>query len=59
MRKRGRPIGAGIDDSTKLQALAEMIRENPDLSPTEALRAIGEGHPSVIRRLRDKFKRAA
>lgn len=59
MTKRGRPFGTGLDDSAKLQALAKLLREQPDLAPTTALRALGFDDPSVIRRLRDKFKRAA
>jgi hypothetical protein len=56
--RRGRPIGTGIDDSDRIARLAELIRTQPDLRPTTAIRAMGFSDPSAIRRLRDKFKAA-
>jgi len=54
--RRGRPKGTGIDDSDRIARLAEMIRNNPALKPTTAIRSMGFTDPSVIRRLRDKYK---
>ena len=53
--RRGRPKGTGIDDSSRLRQIAEMIAENPELRPTTAIKNIGIFDPSIIRRLRDKF----
>jgi hypothetical protein len=53
--QRGRPTGTGIDDSGRLQKIAAMIAENPELKPTTAIKNIGISDPSTIRRLRDKF----
>ena len=54
--RRGRPIGTGIDDSDRIARLAEIIRTQPDLKPTTAIRAMGFTDPSAIRRIRDKYK---
>jgi hypothetical protein len=54
--RRGRPIGTGIDDSDRLARLAELLKTQPDLKPTTAIRVMGFSDPSTIRRLRDKFK---
>lgn len=54
--RRGRPKGTGIDDSASLRRLAEMLRANPELKPTTAIRRLGFTNPSAIRRLRDKYK---
>ncbi len=54
--RRGRPEGSGIDDRARLQAIARLISANPELKPTTAIRTLGISDPSVIRRLRDKFK---
>lgn len=54
--RRGRPKGTGIDDSDRIARLAELIRNNPALKPTTAIRGMGFTDPSVIRRLRDKYK---
>lgn len=53
--RRGRPKGSGIDDRAKLDAIARLIADNPELKPTTAIRTLGISDPSVIRRLRDKF----
>lgn len=55
-RRRGRPIGTGIDDSDRLAHLDELLRNRPELKPTTAIRHMGFSDPSVIRRLRDKYK---
>ena len=55
-RKRGRPIGTGIDDSDRIARLSELLRIHPDLKPTTAIRIMGFSDPSAIRRLRDKYK---
>ena len=53
--RRGRPKGSGIDDGARLRQLAALLRDDPDLKPTTAIRALGVKDPSAIRRLRDKF----
>lgn len=52
----GRPKGTGVDDSRQLESLAALLAANPALRPTTAIRALGVEDPSVIRRLRDKFR---
>jgi hypothetical protein len=54
--RRGRPIGTGIDDSDRIERLAELLKTQPDLKPTTAIRVMGFSDPSTIRRLRDKYK---
>lgn len=54
--RRGRPKGTGIDDTERLARLGELLRINPDLRPTTAIRQMGYSDPSAIRRLRDKYK---
>lgn len=54
--RRGRPKGTGIDDTSRLLAIAALLAENPDLKPTTAIKSIGITDPSAIRRLRDKLK---
>ena len=53
--RRGRPKGSGIDDRTRLEAIAELLAADPSLKPTTAIKSIGITDPSAIRRLRDKF----
>jgi len=54
--RRGRPKGTGIDDSDRISRLVELLKVRPDLKPTTAIRVMGFSDPSVIRRLRDKYK---
>ena len=54
--RRGRPIGTGIDDSDRIARLAELLKTQPELKPTTAIRVMGFSDPSTIRRLRDKYK---
>lgn len=54
--RRGRPKGTGIDDRAALIRIAALIFADPNLKPTTAIRKLGVAEPSVIRRLRDKFK---
>ena len=54
--RRGRPLGTGIDDSDRIARLAELLRIQPGLKPTTAIRVMGFSDPSAIRRLRDKYK---
>ncbi len=54
--RRGRPLGTGIDDSDRIARLAELLKMQPELKPTTAIRCMGYTDPSAIRRLRDKFK---
>lgn len=53
--RRGRPKGSGIDDRTRLEAIAQLLAADPSLKPTTAIKSIGITDPSAIRRLRDKF----
>jgi len=55
-KRRGRPKGTGIDDRVPLLRIAALMAENPGLKPTTAIRRLGITEPSVIRRLRDKYK---
>ncbi len=55
-QRYGRPKGSGVDDSRQLQSLAALLAANPALKPTTAIRFLGIEDPSVIRRLRDKFR---
>lgn len=55
-RRRGRPPGTGIDDSAVLEQLRGMLRDDPSMKPTTAIRALGYENESVIRRLRDKLR---
>lgn len=52
----GRPKGSGLDDSRQLATVAALLAANPKLNPTAAIRSLGIEDPSVIRRLRDKFR---
>ena len=54
--RRGRPKGTGIDDGDRIARLAELLRIQPDLKPTTAIRAMGIIDPSIVRRIRDKYK---
>lgn len=54
--RRGRPRGSGIDDSRLLREIAAMMIDDPQLKPTTAIKNTGISDPSIIRRLRDKFK---
>jgi methylphosphotriester-DNA--protein-cysteine methyltransferase len=57
--KRGRPEGSGINDKIWLRELSHLIRLNPAVRPTTAIRKLGVTDPSTIRRLREKYKRIA
>jgi hypothetical protein len=52
----GRPKGSGLDDSRQLASVAALLAANPKLNPTAAIRSLGIEDPSIIRRLRDKFR---
>ena len=54
-RSRGRPKGSGIDDHGRLVEIGRLIRSNPGLKPTTAIRRLGYTDPSTVRRLRDKY----
>ena len=54
--RRGRPKGTGIDDNDRIARLAELLRIHPELRPTTAIRAMGIIDPSIVRRIRDKYK---
>ena len=54
--RQGRPKGTGIDDSDRIARLAELLRIHPELRPTTAIRAMGFIDPSIVRRIRDKYK---
>jgi hypothetical protein len=55
-RRRGRPKGTGIDDSTTLRTISSLLAANADLKPTTAIRRSGVTDPSIVRRLREKLK---
>ncbi len=55
-RQRGRPVGSGIDDWERLLTIASVMSADPRLKVTTAIKELGFSDPSVIRRLRDKFK---
>ncbi len=55
VRQRGRPKGTGIDDRGTLLEIATLMRKDPELKPTTAIRRLGIEHESTIRRLRDKY----
>jgi hypothetical protein len=57
--RRGRPVGTGIDDSDRIARLAELLKLQPELKPTTAIRCMGYTDPSAIRRLRDKYKQVS
>lgn len=52
---RGRPKGTGIDDRIWLREMERLMRLDPGLRPTSAIKALGVTDPSAIRRLRDKY----
>jgi hypothetical protein len=54
--RRGRPKGSGLDDSSQLRRVADLLEADPNLRPTTAIKAIGVSDPSTIRRLREKLK---
>ncbi len=56
VRQRGRPVGSGIDDWERLLTIASVMSADPRLKVTTAIKELGFTDPSVIRRLRDKFK---
>jgi hypothetical protein len=53
---RGRPKGSGLDDRSRLRAVAELMAGNPALKTTTAIKSTGISDPSTIRRLRDKYQ---
>ena len=55
-QRRGRPKGSGINDWERLFAIATVMSNDPKLRVTTAIKQLGFTDPSVIRRLRDKFK---
>ena len=55
-RGRGRPKGTGIDDAALLTQVRAILRADPLLKSTTAIKRIGISDPSIIRRLRDKLK---
>lgn len=55
-QRRGRPKGTGINDWERLLLIASVIEKDPGLKVTTAIKKLGFSDPSVIRRLRDKFK---
>ncbi len=54
--RQGRPKGSGIDDSQQLARIALLLAADAELKPTTAIRSLGIEEPSVIRRLRDKYR---
>ena len=56
--RRGRPVGTGLDDRSRLAAIRELMASDPTLKPTTAIKMIGVTEPSAVRRLREKLKDA-
>ncbi|WDI32395.1 hypothetical protein PUV54_04205 [Hyphococcus flavus] len=56
-RKRGRPTGSGIDDSATLEKVAQLVYQNPKLKFATAAKQLGIFDDSVIRRVREKWKK--
>jgi hypothetical protein len=54
--RQGLPKGSGIDDSQQLARIAALLAADPKLKPTTAIRSLGIEDPSLIRRLRDKYR---
>jgi hypothetical protein len=54
-RRRGRPKGSGINDDARLATIRGLLKDQPALTPTAAIRTSGVDDPSAIRRLRDKL----
>jgi hypothetical protein len=54
--RRGRPKGTGIDDATTLAEIGRLLKADPELKPTTAIKRVGVTDPSVVRRLREKLK---
>lgn len=54
--QRGRPKGSGIDDRAILIEVAQRMHADPQLKATTAIKSLGFADPSIIRRLRDKFR---
>ena len=54
--RQGRPKGSGVDDSQQLARIAALLAADPKLKPTTAIRSLGIEDPSLIRRLRDKYR---
>lgn len=55
-RRRGRPKGTGIDDSTVLRQIYGLMAADRSLKPTTAIKQCGIDNPSIVRRLREKLK---
>ena len=54
--RQGRPKGSGLDDSKQLARIAALLAADPKLKPTTAIRSLGIEDPSLIRRLRSKYR---
>lgn len=54
--RQGRPKGSGLDDSQQLARIAALLAADPKLKPTTAIRSLGIEDPSLIRRLRNKYR---
>lgn len=52
---RGRPRGSGLNDTAQLAQVAKLLRADPNLKPTTAIKKSGVTDPSAVRRLRDKL----
>lgn len=55
-RARGRPKGTGIDDGVLLGRIGDLLRVDPFLKSTTAIKRLGISDASIIRRLRNKMK---
>jgi hypothetical protein len=61
-RPRGRPRGSGIDDSTELARVADLLVRNPSLKPSSAMKRVMQDHQgretpqTLLRRWQVKWK---
>ena len=56
-RTRGRPRGTGLDDSSTLRKVADMLAADPSIKPTTAIkRALDKPTETAVRRLQGKWQ---
>jgi len=54
--RQGRPKGSGLNDSKQLARIVALLAADPKLKATTAIRSLGVEDPSLIRRLRNKYR---
>jgi hypothetical protein len=61
-KRRGRPLGSGIDDSAELSQVADLLVRNPSMRPSAAMKQATRGRKgretpeTLLRRLQAKWK---